>query len=298
MQIVTNRYQKEIKKHGSDEFPLLVSREQLSRYPSGSFLWHWHPEIEITLITEGQMVYKVNQGSYLLKKGELLFENANVLHAGFMKNFQDCKYISITFDPKLIYGFYQSILYRRYVEPVIQDLSVSAIYVDHTSSWHKSFSEKIKKIIWLNEKKPEYFEMDTIIELQSAWKEILVNKCHNPELQSHERIEYERIREIMDYLEKNYSRKILLKDIAAHIHLCESECSRLFHRCMNISLFSFLQEYRVERSLEYLLNPEYSITEIAEKTGFTDSNYYSKVFSKVKGCSPGKYRKRNAEAAK
>lgn len=298
MQIVTNQYQKEIKKHGSDEFPLLVSREQLSRYPSGSFLWHWHPEIEITLVTEGKMIYKVNQGIYLLKEGELLFENSNALHAGFMKDFQDCKYVSVTFDPKLIYGFYQSVLYRKYVEPVIQDLSISAIHMDHTSSWHRTFSEKIKKIIRLNEEKPEYFEIDTIMELLSAWKELLANREGEPAFQAHDRVEYERIREIMDYLEKNYSRKILLKDVAAHIHLCESECSRLFRRCMNTSLFTFLQEYRVERSLEYLLNPEYSITEIAEKTGFTDSNYYSKVFSRLKGCSPIKYRKRNAEAAK
>ena len=47
-EIITDGSQKELKKHGSDEFPLLVSYEKLSGYKSGSFLWHWHPEIEIT----------------------------------------------------------------------------------------------------------------------------------------------------------------------------------------------------------------------------------------------------------
>ena len=37
-----------------------------------------------------------------------------------------------------------------------------------------------------------------------------------------------RMREIMDYLEYNYMNKIQMKDIAEEIHLCESECSRLF----------------------------------------------------------------------
>ena len=75
-----------------------------------------------------------------------------------------------------------------------------------------------------------------------------------------------------------------MKDIAAEIHLCESECSRLFKRYMNVSLFTFLQEYRVERSLEFLLSSGDSIMDVAQKSGFTDSNYYAKVFSRVKGC--------------
>lgn len=291
MQIVTNQFQKEIKKHGSDAFPLLVSYEQLSRYPSGSFLWHWHPEIEITLVEEGHMLYKANQCIFHLKKGEILFVNSNVLHAGFMENFKDCKYTSVTFDAKLIYGFYQNIICKKYVEPVLQDFSLPAIHIDYSREWHEVFSEKIREIIRLNEEKSPYYELDTVMELQAAWRLILENKCSELSFTAHDKREHDRIRAIMDYLEKNFGSKILLKDIAAHIHLCESECSRLFRRYMNMSLFTFLQEYRVERSLEYLLNPEYSIMEIAEKTGFADSNYYSKVFSRVKGCSPLKYRK-------
>lgn len=270
-----------------------MSFEQLSNYPSGSFLWHWHPEIEITVITEGHMLYKVNQCSFHLKRGDILFENSNVLHAGFMEDFSDCKYISLTFDAKMIYGFYQSIICKKYVEPILQDFSMPAIHMDYSSPWHKPFAEKIWRIIRLNRDKPDYYELDIVTELQKIWKQILENHgASQLPYTMHDRAEHDRIKEVMDYLEKNYSNKILLRDIAQHVHMCESECSRLFKRYMNVTLFSFLQEYRVERSLEYLLNPEYSITEIAEKIGFTDSNYYCKVFSKVKGCNPVKYRKR------
>ena len=44
----------------------------------------------------------------------------------------------------------------------------------------------------------------------------------------HSKLERNRMREIMDYLEHNYMNKIQMKDIAEEIHLCESECSRLF----------------------------------------------------------------------
>ena len=50
MQIITNNAGKELKKHGDSAFPFLVSYERLSGYETGSFLWHWHPEIELTYI--------------------------------------------------------------------------------------------------------------------------------------------------------------------------------------------------------------------------------------------------------
>lgn len=58
MQIITNTAGKELKKHGDSAFPCLVSYECLSGYETGSFLWHWHPEIELTYIEKGEMLYK------------------------------------------------------------------------------------------------------------------------------------------------------------------------------------------------------------------------------------------------
>ena len=108
MQIITNQFQKEQKKHGNDHFPFLVSYQRLSEYDYGSFMLHWHPEIEITYVQSGSMCYKVNNQTYHLREGDIIFNNSNALHSGAMENHMDCAYIPITFDPRLIYGFFQS----------------------------------------------------------------------------------------------------------------------------------------------------------------------------------------------
>lgn len=290
MQIITNQFQKELKQHGNEHFPFLVSYQKLSEYESGSFMWHWHPEIEITYVRKGTMCYKVNNLVYHLKEGDIVFNNSGALHSGTMENQEDCTYIPVTFDPRLIYGFFQSTINSKYVDPVIQDSMLPAICIDQSESWHKPFREYLLRIIALDEKKPDFYELDITICLQSMWRLLLEHITYEPQASRENSLEYDRIKKILSYIEDNYQNKITLNDIAGHIHLCESECTRLFKRHMNTTLFAFLQEYRIERSLEFLQAGE-PVSTVALNTGFSDPNYYSKVFAKIKGCSPREYRK-------
>ena len=289
MQIITNQFQKELKQHGNEQFPFLVSYQKLSEYESGSFMWHWHPEIEITYVRKGTMCYKVNHMVYHLKEGDIVFNNSGALHSGTMENQEDCAYIPVTFDPRLIYGFFQSTINSKYVDPVIQDSMLPAICIDQSESWHKPFREYLLRIIDLDEKKPDFYELDITICLQSMWRLLLEHITYEPQASRENSLEYDRIKKILSYIEENYQNKITLNDIAGHIHLCESECTRLFKRHMNTTLFAFLQEYRIERSLEFLQDDQ-PVSAVADKAGFSDPNYYSKVFAKIKGCSPREYR--------
>lgn len=87
------------------------------------------------------MLYKINQNTFHLKEGQAIFGNANALHAGYMYQDQDCQYIPITFDPKLIYGFSGSLLFQKYTEPILRSFSLSAVPLDLSCKWH---SEAIK----------------------------------------------------------------------------------------------------------------------------------------------------------
>ena len=289
MQIITNQFQIELLQHGNEQFPFLVSYQKLSEYESGSFMWHWHPEIEITYVQKGTMCYKVNHMVYHLKEGDIVFNNSGALHSGTMENQKDCAYIPVTFDSRLIYGFFQSTVNSKYVDPVIQDSMLPAICIDQSEPWHKPFREYLLRIIDLDEKKPDFYELDITICLQSMWRLLLEHITYEPQASRENSLEYDRIKKILSYIEENYQNKITLNDIAGHIHLCESECTRLFKRHMNTTLFAFLQEYRIERSLEFLQDDQ-PVSAVADKAGFSDPNYYSKVFAKIKGCSPREYR--------
>ena len=70
MQIITQENQKELKEHGNYAFPVNISIEKIQSYEKGLFLWHWHPEVELTVILSGQIEYQVEDTTYTLSAGE------------------------------------------------------------------------------------------------------------------------------------------------------------------------------------------------------------------------------------
>ena len=278
MRLQIDQKQKEVKAHGTYGFPVLVSPERLSWFDTGEFPWHWHPEIELTLILEGEILYQVNDNSCLLKAGEGLFCNTNVLHAGRHGNSADCSYLSVTFHPRLLYGYNNSLMQNRYMEGILRDPELASIHFKPEVDWQKKVLEQIRKIQRLSADKAEASELKIQIALMEIWLLIYEHVEPGAEEQSGQDRDTERIRCIMVYIQEHYAEKITLEELAEQIHLCRSESCRLFKRYMNASIFDYLLDYRVERSLPLLRDDRLDVTQIAGMTGFSNPAYFAKIF--------------------
>ena len=62
--------QKEIKQHGTREFPVAVYHYVMSECVLGYINWHWHDEIQLCVVTKGRMNFQVSGAQYLLSEGE------------------------------------------------------------------------------------------------------------------------------------------------------------------------------------------------------------------------------------
>ncbi len=93
----------------------------------------------------------------------------------------------------------------------------------------------------------------------------------------------------MNFIRENYDQNISLDDVASEVHLSSSYFSKLFKDEMNISYTDYLNRVRIEAGKQ-LLKENHSLADIAQITGFSDQSYFSKVFKKIEGISPGKWR--------
>lgn len=292
MQILTDELQKEKKEHGEYAFPILVSHERLLGYETGAFLWHWHPEIELTYVVSGEMLYSINEETYHIKAGDVLFGNQSTLHEGHQWKELDCEYIAVTFLPKIIYGYEGSLIQEKYVTPITEAGGTASIHMDGSQEWHRSVRDHLLRVIRAYESQEEDAKLLVVQEMLELWKNLYRHAIVSGKEGATPRKNYDQIRRMISYVEEHYPEHLTLDDVAAAAHLSRSECSRVFKKVMGTSLFSFIQNYRIEKSCAYLQETDATVTEIAERVGFSDGNYYTKVFQKVMGCAPTTYRKR------
>lgn len=93
------------------------------------------------------------------------------------------------------------------------------------------------------------------------------------------------------YMEKHFRESITLDLLAEITHWDKFYFSHQFSSAYGISPINYLLKQRVEHSRQLLETTDYSITQIAEASGFSSQNYFSQTFKKSTGMSPREYRK-------
>lgn len=92
------------------------------------------------------------------------------------------------------------------------------------------------------------------------------------------------------YLNKNASQQIVRWKLADTVHVSEDYLTRIFHKEIGLSLWEYLNRYRIYIATKMLLETNDTIYEIAENSGFQDQAYFCRVFKKIYGVPPGKIR--------
>ena len=288
MELLVNEEKRELKSHGTFAFPVNISRKRLSSYGTGSFPWHWHDEVELTLILSGSIDYRVNDSRYLLRAGEGLFCNSDALHSGSrLESGEDCDYVSLTFHPRLLRGYEGCVLGSKFVE-VLAGGDPSSLQLSQKEHWQRKVLDMLEEIYQLSQNRPETYELEVQRLLLGIWSGLYRHRADQDGPPSDpERVE--RLRVILSYLHENYGEKITLEDVAKQVGLCKSECCRFFKRQMNQSLFDYLLDYRIGRSLPLLQEGASTVAEVASQVGFSNPAYFSKVFRSRMKQSPREY---------
>ncbi len=94
----------------------------------------------------------------------------------------------------------------------------------------------------------------------------------------------------VQYINSHYAEHLTLNEMADRVYLSSPYFSRVFKKETGKTFSAYLNEVRIKRSKEMLLHQNLRLTDIALLVGFEDQSYFTKVFKKVAGMSPLKYR--------
>lgn len=94
----------------------------------------------------------------------------------------------------------------------------------------------------------------------------------------------------IDYVKRNYMKKITLEEVASHVYLSPSYFSKIFKEEMKNNFNNYLNHIRIEMSKKLLMDDSIVLVDVSNLVGYEDQSYFSKVFKKMTGVSPGKFR--------
>lgn len=103
-----------------------------------------------------------------------------------------------------------------------------------------------------------------------------------------------RLGEAIGHLEQNVGRRVALSELLAITHMSESSLLRAFRKTVGLSPIGYHIRLKVQRACRLLVSSDLPVTEIAFRSGFSDSNYFSREFRKVMGMSPRTFRRSDA----
>lgn len=176
----------------------------------------------------------------------------------------------------------------------------------------KMMKEIYKMILDIGKDNP-IFQLNSLVEITKIWeeiyaatnsdtkiKELLINeqlfhlinqvlKVQSEFLQtttSHK----EKIQQVRNYLEENFSSQISLDQLAEIFYINKYYLTRIYKETYQQTISQTLTQLRITKAKELLRYSELSMFEIAVSCGFQDASYFSKVFKKIEGESPQKYR--------
>ena len=290
----------EIVEHENKDYPVGVYYVEPGEMFMEHVRWHWHTEIEIDLVREGCAKYRIGETNYLVREGQAIFINRNVMHSIEAEGEGNCVIMSLIFSPVFLFPQEKSSVSNNYMKPVLEDKNFRFRLFNPRERWDKSVISYLEDIFYANLQKEFGYELQTQSLLCQLWL-MFLTKVAQTESASEKKTQNKsmtadeiRIKDAILFIEQNYQDQISLEDIANSIHVSKSECCRCFNRAVNMTPFEYLMHYRILKAADIIqrnLKEPIPVSELAISVGFNNTSYFNKRFREYFGCTPTQYRK-------
>ncbi|WP_198510340.1 response regulator transcription factor [Bacillus solitudinis] len=99
------------------------------------------------------------------------------------------------------------------------------------------------------------------------------------------------IKQVLSYISENYQQDLSLDELAGYINLHRNYLSSLFKKETGLTFIHYLHAFRITKAKDLLMNsPELSIHQVGKLVGYENQEHFYKVFRKLEGQPPGKFR--------
>ncbi|WP_295791791.1 AraC family transcriptional regulator [Mucilaginibacter sp.] len=251
-----------------------------------TFLWHYHPEFELVYVEADAGIRHVGTHISTYTQSDLVFIGGNLPH--------------LNFDYRLRSDYHQIVIQLRTdflgtavgLAPefsLISKLFKAAEYgIAFSGETKKVVAQKLKELSSLS-------SLDQLLQLINIFQQLACStetEKLNDNLTSKNFILKDKIRmgAIYEYIDANYHKKPDVNVVAQKVNLTTPAFCRYFKRQNNMTFTEFVNQYRVERA-KNLLMQNHNVSETCYAIGFDSISYFNKLFKQITGENPSDFRR-------
>ena len=255
---------------------LIFEREEDAFMP----FWHYHPEIELTLIRSGSGIRFVGDSIENYQAGDLVLLGENLPHQWVSHNEPSVEQqaaIVLQFQPGLFSNFVEFEEVQRFLHT-----AASGIHFPQIPAALRSRIEAMPDrpaILQISELIAIVFELmhlNGARRLSQAERLVLPN---SPK-------EQDRINQVLAYILANLDQKLSVGLMADRCCMVPQSFCRWFRQHTGTSFVNYLNKSRIESACQSLLTSSASVQEVAFKSGFDNISHFNRTFKKYTGRSP------------
>lgn len=257
------------------------------------FPYHTHDFSEIIIVLRGEGQHLVDLNEHYVCAGDVFAVHGNMPH-GYdkLRNFDHINLIYKPNEIELPAGILSMPGYHAFFEieprvamrePYQQRLHLTAIQLNELSQLVDRLSgELAAKSSCFAEMSMNYFQQIVIfISRIYGQQKTPLSDC------------YLKLGKVISLLEQDYARQWTIDKLAREVNMSRRTLTRQFNDVVGYPVISYLAGIRMQQAMKLIINTDLSITDIALQVGFYDSNYMCKLFRRIHGTTPHKYRVSN-----
>ena len=237
---------------------------------------HLHNDFEIYYLTHGECWYLIDKHSYKISAGDLILIPPNVIHG--------TRYVTPTHSRKLVNCG------EWYIPESARNLFFDLPCFTGTATVQKQI-ERLLSVIEKESLNPDEFSKDII---RSRVAQLLLLVARESKTTEQKLIESPMVGKAVEYIASHYGDPVSLSEVAAACYVSKEHLSRTFKQETGMGFSKYLTLYRLRKANSLLRDhPELRIIDVAQRCGFSESNYFSKTYKKMFGISPMSKKKEN-----
>lgn len=232
------------------------------------------------IVTDGLGKLEYEDSTTILSVGDCAFLDCR-------KPYSYCAYNErLTIEYVNFYGSNMAGIYDKYLEQ-------GGVFTFRAHG-PKAYIRNMKQIWEIASSDSSTRDME-IYEKLTALLTLLMGVGENTESRPRKTSKKQNLQNVKDYLDQNYQEKITLDNLSEKFFINKFYLTRLFKEQFGISINNYLIQVRVTHAKLLLRLSDMSIEKVGQECGISDANYFSRVFKKLEGISPGEYRKKWSE---